>query len=44
MSWFSFVLSSSTSGHEVWPISDLFWPKDCNCLIVCLMIVQVFVF
>lgn len=43
MSWCSFVLSS-TSGHAVWPVSNLFWSKDCNCLIVCLIVVQIFVF
>jgi hypothetical protein len=36
--------SSSSSGHEVIPINDLFRPHNCTHPIVSLTVVQVFVF
>jgi hypothetical protein len=39
-----FIFSSSSSGHEVRPINDLFLPHDFIRLVVSLMVVQVFAF
>jgi hypothetical protein len=40
----SYSSSSSSSGHEVRPINDLFRPHDCIPPVGCLTAVQIFVF